>query len=220
MANQFFLDPDNLIIRGKPPAVQLPVPKAIQNLRAIPDAEALRAGDLILVSSIVGDNNRTAAAIRNSQSTAGYNSMDARWHHAAVYLGFDFRICEATRKGVGTASLLDYAAAHLIRVRRDPGLDEETGWKISVLAACQIGTPYSFLSILNLAGRAKKGYWHPWQHSAHVGRGLICSELYSDCYAAASGRTLWNNIAKEVTPAYLSVTGQLSDIDLCWRPLC
>ena len=220
MANQLFLDPGYLVNTGKPLAVQLPVPKAIADLNAIPDARAMRAGDLILVSSLDGDPNKTAAAIRKTQSTAGYSPIDARWYHAAVYLGFDFRICEATRKGVKTASLLDYVATHLIRVRRDLDLDAETGWRISVLAACQIGTPYSFLSILNLVGRAKKGFWQPRQQSAHVGHGLICSELYSDCYAAASGRTLWNNIAREVTPAYLSATDQLSDIDIGWRPLC
>jgi hypothetical protein len=171
------------------------------------------------VSSIEGDSSKIAGAIRKTQSTAGYHPVDARWHHAAVFLGFDFRICEATRNGVKPGSLLDYAATHLIRVRRDPLLDAETGWKISVLAACQIGTPYSVLSILNLAGRARKGYWQPKQENAHTGKGLICSELYADSYAAATGRTLWNHISKEVTPAYLSLTGQLSDIEVGWRPL-
>ncbi len=195
------------------------MPKALADLNAIPDSSRLRAGDLILISSVEGDNSKTAAAIRHTQSIAGYNPIDARWHHAAVFLGFDFRICEATRKGVRTGSLLDYAATHLIRVRRDPKLDTEAGWKISVLAACQIGTPYSVLSILNLAGRARKGYWQPRHDSTHVGHGLICSELYADSYAAATGRTLWNHISKEVTPAYLSLTDQLSDIDVGWRPI-
>ncbi len=219
MAGQLFLDPTKVQVSGNPPSVQLPIPKAVAELGAIPDSSLLRAGDLILVSPIAGHTHKPSAVIRKTQIIAGYNPEDARWYHAAVYLGFDFRICEATRKGVATASLLDYAATHLVRVRRDPRLDAETGWKIGVLAACQIGTPYSFRSIAELSRRALKGYWQPREHSAHVGQGLICSQLYSDCYAAASGRTLWNHIAKEVTPAYLSATDQLSDVPLNWRPL-
>ena len=219
MADQIFLDPCNVRAIGKPGSVPLPIPKVLADLNAIPDSGKLRAGDLILVSSIESDRNKTAATIRKTQSIGGYNAIDARWHHAAVFLGFDFLICEATRKGVSSASLLDYAATHLVRVRRDPKLDAETGWKISVLAACHIGSPYSVLSIFNLAGRAAKGFWQPHLKSAHVGSGMICSELYADSYAAATDRTLWNRISKEVTPAYLSLTDQLSDIDVGWRPL-
>ena len=219
MANQAILDPRNIRIIGKPLSAPLPVPKALAELKAIPDASKLGAGDLILIASIDEDRSKAAAAIRKAQSIAGYNDRDARWYHAAVYLGFDFRICEATRKGVKTASLLDYAATHLVRIRRAPQLDAETGWKISVLAACHIGTPYNVLSILKLAGRARKGYWLPRSDSAHVGSGMICSELYADSYAAATGRTLWNHLSREVTPAYLSLTDQLSDIEVGWRPL-
>jgi len=219
MDRQFFLDPKSIHPQGEPLRIQIPIPPALRALSAIPNAENMRAGDLVLFASLDDHAGAVADGIKKVQSSGGYSDQDARWSHAAVYLGFDFRICEATRSGVRAASLLDYTPTHLIRVRRDPHLELEAGWKISVLAACQIGTAYGFGTILTLARRAVKGYWSPNPQTAHAGDGKICSELYSDCYAAASGRTLWNNLALEATPAYLSATAQLSDVEVGWRPL-
>ena len=147
----------------------------------------------------------------------GYHQDDARWTHAAVYLGSDFSICDATRKGVRHNSLLDFIPNHRIRVRRDPTLDVDSRWRIALSATLQIGTSYGIGSILTILYRSIHGFHEPQNTGTQSRSSIICSELYADSYLAATGRTLqWNHPGKEVSPALLSYVPELVDVTTNW----
>ena len=66
------------------------------------DLKALLPGDLILVSNI--KPKWTHKIINSVQESLGFNEEDARWHHAAVYLG-NGDICEADTDGMGASQI-------------------------------------------------------------------------------------------------------------------
>lgn len=175
----------------------------------------MQPGDLILVSPL--HLSGIPKQIMAAQELGGYAPEDARWYHAAVYVGASVGLCEATRKGVNADHLYDYVGKHLFRVRRDTSMHRETGWEIAVNALVRLNTPYSFRAIGKILRRAADtGLWKSQKMSAHEKEALICSQLYSEAYSMATGKTLWNKVGKEVTPAYLSQTPVLTDIPLRW----
>src|ERR1700730_13201957 len=71
----------------------------------------------------------------------GYAPLDARWTHAAVYLGDGQNICEATFTSIlfgGRVAFnpqLNYCGSHAIRVRRSTlVVDKEMGWPPAIYA--------------------------------------------------------------------------------------
>jgi len=52
-------------------------------------------------------------------------------------------------------------------------------------------------------------------------RAWICSELYSEAYGPVTGQILQNPKSGEITPAFLSSTTLLKDVELHWlkRPI-
>lgn len=213
-----FLDPNKIPSNCSectdvPPAI----PQKVRELKHLPDRSLLLPGDLILISP--QKPSFIQKQIRKAQLSGGYSDEDAHWTHAAVYLGFDFNICEATRKGVHQASLLDSLDTHLVRVRRDPTLDSDTRWKIAVAAALQIGTKYGIASALKIGFRSIKGLHNPQKAKTQSSNELICSELYADAFLFATGKTLQDTQAKEVSPAFLSYVDYLEDVPLAWRKI-
>lgn len=196
------------------------LPKAVRKLGHIPDWELLRPGDLILFASVPGKVKRLkdALGIPAIQERGGYASADARWFHAAVFLGVGFDVVEANMiHGVRVASLLERLPDHLIRVRRSREWTEASGWRMALHAALMRGRPYSASTIARLAQRAMSGYWKHATDSAHAREALVCSQLYADAFQAAFDLTLMNQQAGEVTPAFLSASERLVDIEIGWR---
>jgi uncharacterized protein YycO len=128
--NQHVLDPVNKSTAGKCPRPSR-IPKAVENFGRIPDVNVWNPGDLILVSAVTP--NFVQRAIQKFQRDEGYHEDDARWHHAAIYIG-DSLICEATRAGVKGAEIFGYVGNYLIRVRRDKTLTLDQSWKIAINA--------------------------------------------------------------------------------------
>jgi hypothetical protein len=214
---QHFLDPRDL---GNPGREYEPdeIPSVdVCRFGFYPDISALQPGDLILVHNLYG--NITHKIIERVQARA-YQSEHSMWHHAAVYLGHFDDICEADLAGVCTNSLDRYACGkHLIRVRRGRDLDDNTRWRTAIRALTRLRQSCSYSTILDTGYLAIKRFkqYGPIKRSANSG--LICSQLYSDAYQAATRTMLANRKCNEVTPALLSSTKSLEDVPLTWRPL-
>jgi hypothetical protein len=219
---QVVLDPRN--IPADSPACPAPavLPKAVRKLGYIPDCDRMRPGDLILFGAVPGKvkHLKDMLGIPAVQEHGGYARNDARWYHAALFLGIGFDMIEANVvRGVRRANLLDRLPHHLIRVRRPCGTNEANGWRMALHAALMQGRPYSPATIGRLAGRAFGGFWRHATDSAHARDALVCSQLYADAFQAAFDVTLMNRQAGEVTPAFLSACDRLEDVDAGWRRL-
>lgn len=217
--SQLFLDPTN-ILNGCKNFQRVPatLPQAVRALGHLPDLSQLLPGDLILISPITP--SFVQKQIQKVQTNGGYHQDDARWTHAAVYLGSDFSICDATRKGVRHNSLLDLIPNHRIRVRRDPTLDADSRWRIALSATLQLGTSYGIRSVLTIWIRSVQGFHEPQNTGTKSRSAIICSELYADAFLAATGRTLeWNHPGKDVSPALLSYIPELVDVAVGWLKL-
>jgi hypothetical protein len=210
---QHFLDPRDTVTAGVCPRPQR-IPEEIQRFGRLPDINAWKPGDLLLVSAL--NPSRIQGAIERVQRQGGYHAEDARWQHAAVYIG-DYGICEATRVGVKAAMIFPYIGDHLIRVRRDPALSSDDSWRVVVQALVRLNYSYSFSSILQLLWQARGGYRAP-RNSPRVfsQRVTICSQLYADAYGNVTRKTLDNDVSLPVTPASLSCTPLLQDVQSQW----
>jgi len=181
----------------------------------LPDVSLLLPGDLILVHNL--KLPLFSKAIVKAQEQGGHHPEDARWHHTAVYID-DYLICEAQPGGVRTAYLYEYIPTHLIRIRRDLSLPQEHRYKIVVNALRRLREPYGFLSIFTLWKQSKIGFWHPIQGYGY-GRALICSQLYAEAYFLATDQWLVHGKLGLPTPADLSLTSVLTDIQINWVKL-
>jgi hypothetical protein len=105
----------------------------------------------------------------------------------------------------------------MLRVRRDPSISREEGWRIAVLALTRLNTRYDFAKIMGLKSQSKEGF--SWTRPARKpdAEYCICSELYSDAYTCVTGKALWNLVGQEVTPAFLSQTSMLEDVRISWQ---
>lgn len=157
------------------------------------------------------------------QEKGGFQSEHARWEHAAVYIGKG-QICEANKRGVKCAMLSKYAASHWIRVRRDAGLTMDRRYELAIHALTSTTMKYNFLDIIALWKQSRFGFG-----SVEGGRKLlgpqyqksatICSQLYADCYVSVTGKILGNLEDGISTPAALSASNTLIDVNLTWQKI-
>ncbi|HEX6160764.1 MAG TPA: hypothetical protein VF111_11400 [Thermoanaerobaculia bacterium] len=182
-----------------------------------PDLSALVPGDLVLLSATAPSylSRRVIAA----QEHGGFAAADARWHHAAVYVG-NGRICEATLGGVVASRIDRYVGTHRIRIRRDPHLRTMQGYEIAMQALSRMRWYYSIWTLVRMALQSWRGF-----HDDPVGlrfassRAVICSMLYADAYSVVTQRVLGNAAGATPTPAFLSATPTLEDVVCRWRAL-
>lgn len=212
MPSQIILDPSDQRTIGEW-APRGPIPSDLRKFGRFPDIATWQPGDLILVSAIRPSG--VSSAIISTQTQGGYHQDDARWHHAAVYTGGE-ALCEATRHGVMAGLLYPYVGAHRLRIRRDPSITREQGWEIAVAAMTRLNTPYGFGSILKLKLQSLKGFWRGRSAHGRNAKICICSELYSDAYSWVTQKVLRNMAGDEVTPAFLSVSPALQDVQTNW----
>lgn len=214
MAQQF-LDPCDIPLNTGACKAPHVLPPAVRKMGHIPDASLLQPGDLILICPARDARSvkSFAAAIHRFQLKGGFADHDARWHHAAVYIGTGFEVVEARAiSGVTLGSMLDYLPDHCIRVRRPSATTRDQGWRLAINAVKLLGQPYSATTIAALAKRAVKGFWKPEARRA-VEQGVVCSIVYGDAYSATyEGRVLGD----PVIPATLSATERLTDVPLRW----
>ena len=145
---------------------------------------------------------------------------DARWHHAAMYIG-DANICEATASGVNLVPIFDYVGTHLLRLRRNRNLTDKERFRVAVKALARLRNSYSQWSVVKLYARSFPGFWRDSGDpvSFFGASAVICSQLYADAYAMATSKLITSVPSVQVTPAALSETSQLTDVGLHWNSI-
>jgi len=213
---QIVLDPADKTTVGtwKAPGA---IPPQLRSFGRFPDVTKWRAGDLLLVSAVKPPFS--SQQIIKAQERGGYAEEDARWHHAAIYVGRS-NVCEALTRGVTHGPIYKYVGSHLLRVRRDPLLTPDDGWQLAMEAMTNLRTSYSFGAIASLARKARRGFWtRPSKPSPLPDRAVICSKLFADAYSITTERVMGNSVAEEVTPAHLSATNKLIDVPMYWAQI-
>jgi hypothetical protein len=216
---RFSLDPDSTAITGLW-AAPGGIPLAIRKFGRFPDTNRWQIGDLVLFSSLEPDHG--SKAIRFAQQNLGYIPDDARWTHAAVYMDNDF-ICDATPfLGVRYRKIYDYIGHYALRVRRDPSLSDKERVQIAIKAASYLRNPYSLRELVRIGAQSlRRLLLGEFLDASPNNSGLICSTLYANAYYKATSKTLLNPASGElietVTPAFLSYTRRLVDVECAWR---
>jgi hypothetical protein len=189
------------------------------------DCSSLWPGDLLLSSDLNPDY--LSEQIKRVQSEGGYAADDARWSHAAMYLGDNANVVEATfenlQGNVRITSLDEYSQGrYMLRFRRSKFVQSpQNGWHLCVRALARLKQGYSF-------SYAAKLWWdvvirgigfyedkNRWSTSSAV----ICSTLYADAYNEAVRRRLGEKYGGVCVPASLSVSDEFFDVDVGWVQL-
>ena len=128
------------------------------------DLSNLEAGDLILTRLVNAKSDRITRKIMEAQEKGGFHRRHAQWTHAAVYLGDDEHICEATFKFPGLNDLVAMRSAHTycdgtyaIRARRPKNMSPKQRLRIAIGALTNLGSQYSYRQILEFALAAYSG---------------------------------------------------------------
>lgn len=211
---QLFLDPKNTETTGEwRPDRSLPQ-SVRENFGRYPNIDEWRPGDLLLFH--IPENIPWISNLIIKAQRLSYDHADARWHHAAVYVG-DGYLCEArVHGGVQYRELDDYVGKHWIRVRRDNSMSDSEGFKLAIRAMTRLRKSYGFNEIAKLSWRAIKGF-SARSPLALGPKGVICSHLYNTAYMAVAKRLLWDTDDRPIIPAELSKTNILEDVPVCWR---
>ena len=201
------------------------MPAETRNFGKLVNTNVLRAGDLVL-SRENHPNDNLSKLITKVQSAGGYHSNDARWTHAAMYLGDNASLVEATVDGilsggdVRITSLDEYCNGDsVLRFRRSRFIKgEREGWKVCVRALSRLKEPYNvfhaaklwFDTIVN-----GEGFFETGSNKRATSSAVVCSTLYADSYNEATRRTL-GEVNGACVPAWLSVSDEFQDIEVNW----
>ena len=191
-----------------------PIPRTLRQFGKFPNLEQWRPADLLLVASITPD--AAVQQIVSAQARGGYAPEDARWQHAAVYIGEGY-VMEATLRRVRYAPIYPYLGGHSLRLRRPLDLSDDDRWKIAIQASVRSNERYAWQSIVRLLRLSFDGYWTR-QRGFPIGhaKSVICSQLYADAYSRVTGRLVTRPVAGIPTPAALSASAAFEDVDLAW----
>lgn len=201
-------------------AGDLPLAVAPPGVRAfghVPDLNSLLPGDLILFSPV--SPRWTTRVVASAQRRAGFPQEHCRWTHAAVFL-FDSLLVEALPwRGVVQSSLLDYVLGHRMRVRRAPGLVLEERYRVALRALSMLGQDYAHRGIFILSLDLLRGAWAP--RRAMSSRAInICSRVFHDAYVETTRHLLDGcPLDSPATPAHLSATKDLEDVEVAWATI-
>lgn len=200
---------------ARPPNQSQPstLPSAVRGFGFIPDFDAWLPGDLVLVSKVTP--NIMERQIVKTQRNLGHAKPDARWHHAAVYVG-DRYLCEARPGGVRYHPVVESVGRNtLLRVRRDVELTAAERFRVAIRALMRLSRPYSY-------GSAARAFLRPLDPGRFAlalrprKRALICSQLFHDAYAEATRTNLVDRLDRPVVPAELGATTSLRDVQTEW----
>lgn len=200
------------------------IPESVRKFGWIFDTSLLEPADLILVRETKTD--RVGRAIVGAQLRGGYHCNDARWTHAAMYVGDGITLCEATfslnpfeKGGVILTPVWEYCGSHIVRVRRPKELKTSNDrWLVAISALTNLNKAYDFGYILNLAFRAQRGegFWANDTRCHLKPSALVCSTLYADAYTRHTRKVLGEKENGHCTPAYLSQCDQFVDVGVNW----
>jgi len=212
-----FLDPRNAGTSQTTTTIVERIPASVRAFGFYPNTAQMQPGDLILVCPLPISAN--ASVIQRTQALT-HDDFDAQWIHAAAYLGDD-SLVEINQRGVGVSDLSKYVGHHLIQVRRPSALrggevDLLTGYKIAISALKMFKTSYGFLDLVEIGRRSIFGSSNELSRRS---KEAICSDYYNDAVARVLGRGAVSAKINPFTPADLSVSTNMSDIQVDWLGL-
>jgi hypothetical protein len=213
---QLVLDPRQAQSNGTTWRPTGPLPAKVRAFALFPNIDDWLPGDLVLVSPVFPD--WIERQIVDAQTRCGYSPEDARWHHAAVYMG-DGYVCEAGTSGVRYAAIFNYVGDHLIRLRRDFDLTSDQRWRLAIQAVVRLGEPYGFRDILSIY---KTSFSMSWTSAVRAQfdarkRSVICSQLFANAYSVVTSKLVSTTASNAIIPATLSFSRTLSDVPLHWK---
>lgn len=194
----------------------------------IVDVEKLWPGDLLLVRETNPD--QISSAIARTQEKGGYTKEHSRWTHAAMYVGDDIHVVEATFNNVlgkGDVRLTKLDAycdgANILRFRRCNEVIEhpQKAFWICVSALGRMSKPYDFGTAIldwikiNLFGYGYYADNHEDKKKRNEKDAFICSTLIAESIQESVRYTLGEENGACV-PAWLSMTDLFSDVDVNW----
>jgi len=201
---------------GNPVAISFlnVLPPHVRNFGYVPDFSLCKPGDLILFRS--RNPGFIERQITITQRLIGLAEEHARWTHAAVFLYEDFIVEAIPNDGVVTRSLYVDVPQSILRVRRRPNLQNEERYKIALCAQRMLGSRYNAGIAISAGLSARFGAWNRfWFRVARPT--IVCSKVFYDAHVEIT-RTLLADCALDdlVTPAHLSATSDLEDVDIPW----
>lgn len=207
--SQAELDPQQAIVPLGEKSI-LALPGHVRRFGYVPDLTDCMPGDLVLFRSV-----RPNMIAR----TIGISPEHSRWTHAAIFLSDDFVVEASPVSGVAQRTLYADVPDKILRIRRQPALSEIERYRVALRALRMLGARYGYSAAISTGWHLLNGLWSSPSISS-LGPAVICSKVFSDAYSDVTRKLLTGcPIDLPVTPAHLSATPDLQDIQVGWLKL-